>query len=94
MTPTGHKARGLFSASTLGNEATPLLKQERLPSFFDLWDRDISRRFLLSLLACSLALFATNYVARRLRICYRSAVCRVSNSFADYIVDAILCLVF
>ena len=49
MTPTGHKARGLFSASTLGNEATPLLKQERLPSFFDLWDRDISRRFLFIL---------------------------------------------
>ena len=26
MTPTGHKARGLFSASTLGNEATPATK--------------------------------------------------------------------
>ena len=48
MTPTGHKARGLFCLN-LGNEATPLLKQERLPSFFDLWDRDISRRFLFIL---------------------------------------------
>ena len=54
MTPTGHKARGLFCLNP-GMKQPPLLKQERLPSFFDLWDRDISRRFLLSLLACSLA---------------------------------------
>ena len=93
MTPPGIKL-GVFSASTLGNEATPLLKQERLPSFFDLWDRDISRRFLFILTSMLFSpLFATNYVAEAADL-LPPAVCRVSNSFADYIVDAILCLVF
>ena len=55
MTPPPGIKLGVFFCLNPGNEATPLLKQERLPSFFDLWDRDISRRFLLSLLACSLA---------------------------------------
>ena len=72
----------------------PLLKREHLLAFSDPFYRDNWLRFLFIFISMPLTRLATNYVARRLRICYGFAVCRVANNFADYIVDAIFCLVF